>query len=100
MWTRDGKELIVLASTTARVMAAMQVSPSGGGLIFAAPVRFPATVSGDKLSAEPRSFDILPDGRMIGLIAPADATGTSGLAELRVVMNWFQELAQRVPVRN
>ena len=32
------------------------------------PVRFPAVVTGDKLSAEPRSFDILPDGRFIGFI--------------------------------
>jgi Tol biopolymer transport system component len=95
LWTRDGKELLFLASTTARQMAAMQVTASGGGLTFSTPTRFPAAVTGDKLSADPRSFDILPDGRLIGLVGGGDIGGP-GFAELRVVSNWFAELTQRV----
>jgi Tol biopolymer transport system component len=104
MWSSGGKELVFLASTTARQMAAMQVPAAGSGLTFGAPMRFPASVTGDRLSLEPRAFDMLPDGRLIGLVGPADAGGGGGgggggFAELRVVMNWFEELAQRVPVK-
>ncbi|HXG88847.1 MAG TPA: protein kinase [Vicinamibacterales bacterium] len=97
MWSRDGRELIFLASTTARQMAVMPVSATTGSLTFGAAVRFPASVTGDKLSGEPRSFDLLPDGRVIGLIGANEVGGSS--SELRVVINWFTELVQRVPIK-
>ena len=34
---------------------------------FGTPVRFPASVSGDRVATEPRAWDILPDGRFIGI---------------------------------
>ena len=43
--------------------------------------------------ATPRMFDLLPDGRIIG-VGPA-APGPGG-AEIRVVLNWFEELKARV----
>ena len=97
MWSADAKELVFLASANARQMAAMRVSVAGG-VLFGTPSRFPASVTGGRLSASPRSFDLLPDGRMIGVIARSDS-GRSSYSELRVVLNWFEELKQRVPVR-
>ena len=45
---------------------------------------------------------MLPDGRLIGTIDPADIDTTStpapGQATLRLVLNWLEELKQRVPV--
>jgi hypothetical protein len=96
LWTADGREIVFLASTNARQMAAVRVT-ANGGLTFGTPTRFPASVTGDRLSAEPRSFDLLPDGRLIGVVTRTDA-GRSLYSELRVVLNWQEELKQRVRV--
>jgi eukaryotic-like serine/threonine-protein kinase len=95
LWTADGNELVFLASTNARQMAAVRISVNGG-LTFGAPGRFPASVTGERLSQEPRSFDLLPDGRLIGVVTHTDPG--RAIFELRVVLNWFEELKQRVPV--
>ncbi len=49
-------------------------------------------------SLNPRPFDMLPDGRLIGLV-PVDDSGGTALAsrEIKVVLNWMEELKQRVP---
>jgi Tol biopolymer transport system component len=96
MWSADGRELIFLASTTARSMAAVRVTGTQS-LSFGTPSRFPAAVVGDRLSAEPRAFDLLPDGRMIGAVTRLGG-GFDGLTwEIRVVLNWFEELKAKVP---
>ena len=97
MWSADGRELVFLASTNARQMAAVRVTVDGG-VKFGTPTRFPASVTGDRLSAEPRSFDLLPDGRIIGVVNRSEVGRTTDI-EMRVVLNWFEELKQRVPVR-
>ena len=44
----------------------------------------------------PRQYDITPDGKMIGLI-PANQPQTGAAAgQIQVVLNWFEELNQRV----
>jgi hypothetical protein len=65
------------------------------GVTFGTPEILPARVTAGRTSNEPRAFDILPDGRFVGLIG----SGTDSLAaiELRLVQNWFDELKQRVP---
>ena len=78
-------------------MAAVRVTVDGG-VKFGTPTRFPATVTGDRLSAEPRSFDLLPDGRIIGVVNRSEVGRTTDI-EMRVVLNWFEELKQRIPVR-
>jgi hypothetical protein len=40
---------------------------------------------------------VLPDGRFVGLVNPAQPEGTIRQAELRVVLNWFEELTLRLP---
>ena len=97
MWSADGRELVFLASTNARQMAAVRVTVDGG-LKFGTPTRFPATVTGARLSAEPRGFDLMPDGRIIGVVNRSEIARTA-TPEMRVVLNWFSELKQRVPVR-
>jgi hypothetical protein len=66
-------------------------------------------VTANRISSERRAFDILPDGRFVGVVSDepegeatqsrfALTTGAPG-AEMRVVLNWFEELKARVPVR-
>ena len=44
----------------------------------------------------PRGFDLMPDGRILGTPAGASKGGPSTPPELRVVLNWFEELKARV----
>jgi len=43
-----------------------------------------------------RNYDVMPDGRILGVIA-AGQTQSPGTREIQVVLNWFEELKQRVP---
>jgi hypothetical protein len=45
-------------------------------------------------SPGPRNFDIMPDGRVIGVIEAGERQ-----SEMHVVLNWLEELKQRVPAR-
>jgi hypothetical protein len=49
-------------------------------------------------STRPRTFDILPDGRFIG-VANETMLEEATAPRIEVVLNWFEELKQRVPVR-
>ena len=42
-----------------------------------------------------RIYDITPDGKFVGLIREGYGTPE----QIRVVLNWFDELTSRVPVR-
>lgn len=71
-------------------------------LTFGIPVNLPARVTGDRTSTQMRVYDILPDGRFVGIVPPSEL-GTRGpvtvaAPEFRIVLNWFDELKARVPV--
>ena len=66
-------------------------------MTFGPPVLFPASVSGNRVAPEPRAWDILPDGRLIGLV-PEGGRGAESSSGIRLAVNWFEELKQRVPV--
>ena len=79
-------------------MAAVRVA-TASGVTFGTPLRFPASVGGDWVASEPRAWDILPDGRFIGIASTTDDAVRGSSPEMRVVLNWFEELKQRVPVQ-
>jgi len=93
---RDG-ELVFTAAATAGQMVAVRVTTTGG-VTFGPPLRFPASVSGDRVASEPRAWDTLADGRFIGITSTVEDAQRSAVPEMRLVLNWFQELRQRVPV--
>ena len=54
------------------------------------------------LPFNPRNYDITPDGKRFVRVVDADAakrTGPPPNPTLSVVLNWFTELQQRVPVK-
>lgn len=91
VWTPDGSELAFVTSGSSGQMAAMRLNISGG-ISFGPPVVFPASLNGGRLSGQPRGFDIMPDGRFIGVFSPS-ADGSSRM-EIRVVLNAFEVLKQ------
>jgi dipeptidyl aminopeptidase/acylaminoacyl peptidase len=96
LWSPDGRELFYVPSAASGRLAVVRVE-TRAGMSFGAPELLPARVTGERTSNEPRPFDILPDGRFVGL---TDSGGAApGEIELRLVLNWFEELKQKVPVR-
>jgi hypothetical protein len=49
----------------------------------------------------PRPYDITPDGKQFVAVFPASeaSSGERSHPEIRVTLNWFRELQQRVPVK-
>ncbi len=46
-----------------------------------------------------RSFDVMPDGRVIAVIGATQAGSGRGAPHVQVVLNWTEELKQRVPLK-
>jgi serine/threonine protein kinase/Tol biopolymer transport system component len=104
MWSRDGDQLLyrrpAAAGGTASVLARVAVI-TDGSFAWGDETVLPVT---DFLSYFGfRDYDIMPDGERIVVNVPATVTATSGDAQavrpqINVVMNWVQELLERVPV--
>ena len=47
-----------------------------------------------------RDYDISPDGERLLMMIPADRPDSGGPArpQINIVLNWFEELKERVPV--
>jgi serine/threonine protein kinase len=97
LWSRDGKELLYSRAEGDFGAVSVTTQPT-----FA--VGNPASVSrGGAItlgSPSTRRFDITPDGRILGIV-PAGQTpsGAAAAPEIQVVLNWVEELKQRVPTR-
>jgi serine/threonine-protein kinase len=88
VWSRDGKELFYLPGPGE--LSSVRFSTQGG-FTFSdpVPVRRGFGLSGP---LSPRGFDVLADGGFIGFAAPVQAAAPAGRTEVRVVLNWFEEL--------
>jgi len=97
LWSPDRRWLFYTRTAASGEVAAVPVSLQPD-VKFGSPELIRATVTADRLSNENRAFDILPDGRFAGLTSPGGSS-VSAITELRfdVVLNWFEELKQRVP---
>jgi serine/threonine-protein kinase len=85
-WSRDGRQLYYNGGSFAARIAVVDVA-SGSTLNLSRPRPF-----GQYSVADP-SFDVLPDGRLL-LISGAGNDGST--PELRLIVNWFDELRQKL----
>jgi serine/threonine-protein kinase len=94
VWSRDGKQLHWGAGAGAFGFVTITTTPTFafGNLV---PVPRPFLSSGPQLE---RPFDIMRDGRVIALVTP-NATPSGVANEIRVVLNWVEELNQHVPTK-
>jgi WD40 repeat protein len=95
LWSRDGSELFYIPAPGQLVAVTVKTQPT---FSFTNPVAVPRGF-GIADPSNPRPYDILPDGRIVGVRAVGQAPGASESAEIQVVLNWFTELQQRVPTR-
>jgi eukaryotic-like serine/threonine-protein kinase len=97
LWSRDGKQLFYIPGPTrfSSVTVATQ-----SGFAFSPPVAVPRRFSIGNAQANPRNHDVAPDGRFLGIVpAGEQAQAPANPQQLEVVLNWFDELKQRVPVK-
>jgi serine/threonine-protein kinase len=99
IWAPGGLELLFTPSASVGYLSTVKID-SDHGVAFGVPGRRPSLVTADRLSLETRAHDILPDGRLVGLVAaPSLESGTGVAPQIRVVLSWFEELKARVPTK-
>ena len=92
VWSPDGSELFYLQGTQ---LMAVPVRTDAGftygapEMLFDAPYYF---------GAPGRNYDVAPDGRFLMIQPEEGADGGEPSPEITVVLNWHQELLERVPV--
>jgi eukaryotic-like serine/threonine-protein kinase len=95
-WMPKGDELLTNASPVLSQATPIITSPR---FAFGQAIEFSRRA---RLETNPvagrRQFDVLPDGRVIGVLSQG-ASAAPGGREIVVVLNWFHELRQRVPAR-
>jgi serine/threonine-protein kinase len=93
IWLPEGKGLTYRVSTSQQVSISVSTQPS---FTFGNPT--PATTGQlpTVVSVGPRSYDLARDGSRFLVVAPA-ASGPPAAPEVRIVLNWFEELKRLVP---
>ena len=96
LWTKTN-ELIYNPRPTSLEVVSVTTQPIPS---FGNPVALPRLFSTGPPQTR-RPFDLMPDGRFLGLAVPGQTETATGPAapEVRLVLNWFEELKQRVPVK-
>jgi serine/threonine-protein kinase len=95
VWSPDGKELLWIGAGGFNVVNVTTRPSFRFGQSVVVPVRL--QVPGPSL---PRSLDIAPGGKFLGLVAPESAPAPTRISpRFEVVLNWLEELKQRVPVK-
>jgi serine/threonine-protein kinase len=98
VWSRDGRQIFYLEPQDAILFRLMSVDVrTESGFTFANPTRLFEGVS----VAPGGAYDAMPDGqRFVVLVRPGDANQEPAAnPEIRVTLNWFEELRQRVPTK-
>ena len=98
VWAPDGKGIFyVPGATRPTVFVPISTRPA---VAFGTPEDLQRGPLPGLLSGDVRGYDILPDGRFVSLAPASDDGASSTLSnEIRVVLNWFEELNRLVPVK-
>src|SRR5262249_30338752 len=91
LWTPDTSAILEIPNPNLIERVPVTTSPS---FSFGTPDTRPRVFQGGAPGSR-RLFDMAPDGRVLGLVTPAQVTGTPQQDQIVVVHNWFQELRAR-----
>ena len=98
-WGATSSELFYIPTATRLSVVSVQMNPTPR---FGKPVNLPTPATRDRVSPSVRDNDVMPDGLSFLSSVPAGeegASGTNQATRMRVVVNWLEELKQRVPVK-
>jgi len=99
-WGPDGKSLYFAANPGAPAFSVVNVTTEPTFSVSAqASIPRPQLVGGGPNL--PRIYDIAPDGQHIAIVVPAETRTTTenAVPQIHMVLNWSEELKQRVPLR-
>jgi serine/threonine-protein kinase len=100
VWGPKGTELFYVPRTVYGELAVVSVTlqPS---VTFGTPMTLPARVTGNRTANLTRAYDILPDGRFVGVVPASEpqSVGSNIAPHIRVAVNWLEELKARVPAK-
>ncbi len=98
VWSQDGTELNYIGSVLSGQLATVQASTQSG-VTFESPALVPFQLTAGRLSGATRAFDVLPDGRFVGLISgsASEADDFALTPQVRLIVNWAEELERLVP---
>jgi dipeptidyl aminopeptidase/acylaminoacyl peptidase len=98
LWSPDGRELFYLSEDD-RAVTAVAVNT---GAVFSAGIPKKLFLRNPYLESSPGvPWDIHPDGKRFLMMKHPDSAASEGgqWRKIHVVLNWFEELKQRVPVK-
>jgi len=96
-WSPTNMELFYVPTTASGQLASVRVT-NESGLSFGNPDLLPFALTAGRLGGGTRAWDALPDGRFVGLVAGSgDEVSADRPGEVRLVINWFEELKRLVP---
>ena len=87
-WARNGRELVYRANNkmmAVDITTEPSFSPGKPRLLFESP-----------MALSQRDFDVTPDGQSFLIIQAGEQQAEAN--QINVVLNWFEELKERVPV--
>jgi serine/threonine-protein kinase len=96
VWAPDGKRIFFISSATAPLVEMTVVTTPA--VKFQTPVAQPTVPRPQLRSGDPRGYDVGIDGRIVSVVQSAFSDGRSA-GEIRVVLNWSEELRRRVPAK-
>jgi eukaryotic-like serine/threonine-protein kinase len=97
VWASNA-ELIYVTTAAAGRFASVRMT-TAPGVAFSEPEFLPARVTGNRVASMTRAYDLLKDGGFVGIVDGRDANGVgTGRNDLHLVLNWFEELRQLVPL--
>jgi serine/threonine protein kinase len=97
LWAPDGKELFYNPRPGAIAVVTVTTTPT---VAFGNPVEGSKPFQTGPPSVR-RAFDMTPGGKFVGLLTAGqtDSATRNMNTQIQVVLNWFEELKQRVPAR-
>ena len=97
LWSLDGRELMYAPRSSAALTAVSVTTQPAFALGNPQSVpRGGLVVGGPQL---PRRYDMMRDGRLLGIAPVSQTQSVAVTPEIEVVLNWFEELKSRVPTK-
>jgi serine/threonine-protein kinase len=96
MWTPDGREIVYDVTAGLSEVVGLTFEPT---LMVASPRVWPRGTMLMAGGSNPRPTDMAPNGRIAGAIAVGANPNDQLAPPIHVVVNWVEELKQRVPLK-
>ncbi len=92
LWSPDGNELLYNPRPNGFAAVRVRTAPT---VEFGAPFDVPRVFRTGPTQLR-ASYDMMPDGRILGVVTPLEQGNPDTPREIRVVLNWFEELEKKL----